>query len=56
MKKSRLCCKRKGSEAKVPEHEKYTIEEIEEIDNRLFTTLTKEKKARFNWRKVMIMI
>ena len=34
----------------------YSVQDIERINQELFITLEKEKKARFNWRKVMTMI
>ena len=57
----RICCK-KNSDNEQPDKKRrkmenvYTVDEVEDIDQTLFKTLEKEKKARFNWRKVMTMI
>ena len=34
----------------------YSVEEVEMIDQHLFKRLEEEKKARYNWRKVMTMV
>lgn len=51
------CCKKGKKKALGTESEyDYKAEEMEMIDQQLFDTLEKEKKARFNWRKIMTMI
>ena len=47
---------KKSCKKKSEVDDKYPVEEIEDIDTILFDTLEKEKKARFNWRKIMTMI
>ena len=48
------CCKKKSSA--ITNDDDYTVEEVEEMDQHLFTRLILEKKALWNWRKLMTMI
>lgn len=56
--KRKKCCRLEpdGEVKKRADEFKYTHEQVEQIDKSLFTRLEIEKKARFNWRKVMTMI
>lgn len=48
--------KKKKKKTTDSSEEEYTAAEIEQIDQSLFNRLETEKKARYNWRKILTMI
>ena len=51
------CCKsKKVTLADLKSDYEYTAEEVEEIDQKVFERIEKEKKARSNWRRLLTQI